>query len=275
MTVLENLRRFVLVIGNARSGSTLLGAALDGHPQAAIANESTSSKSFWRDLSGEQIVADVLANSADNAAMGRPSAGYSYQVGPSPAGKSTLLIAGDKVWNPATLMLHGQHDLLPSLESRLGVPLAVIHAVRNPHDVIATMHMRTGAPVADRIRWYFMHCDAVAAIRDRLPTDRFLNCHHEHLVANPAAEMDRLCRFLQLPVDADHLAAVKSRLFANPRLTRNSLAWRDTDRATIQRRMTDFDFLRGYALADDPRPPSVHDNPTCSALQASNAPRNP
>ncbi|NBW87793.1 MAG: hypothetical protein EBR23_13465, partial [Planctomycetia bacterium] len=85
MSSLDHLRRFVLIVGNARSGSTLLGAVLDGHPQAVIANESASSMALWRDLSAAQIVADVLDNATRNAAAGRPSEGYSYQIGPPPA----------------------------------------------------------------------------------------------------------------------------------------------------------------------------------------------
>lgn len=41
--VLRAARCFVLIVGNARSGSTLLGAVLDGHPEAVVANESYSS----------------------------------------------------------------------------------------------------------------------------------------------------------------------------------------------------------------------------------------
>ena len=37
--LLPDLRCFVLIVGNARSGSTLLGAALDGHPRAIVDNE--------------------------------------------------------------------------------------------------------------------------------------------------------------------------------------------------------------------------------------------
>jgi len=247
MTSLDHLHRFALIVGNARSGSTLLGAVLDGHPRAVIANESASSMALWRDLSAAQILADVLDNAARNAATGRPSEGYSYQIGPPPATKPALLVAGDKVWNPATLILHGNHDLIPSLETRLGVPMAIIHAIRDPFDVIATMHARSGAPVADRIRWYFMHCEAAAAIRDRLPADRFLDSHHEDLLADPPAAIERLCGFLHLPLDPGHVAAVQARLFARPRRTRSTVDWQEADVAAIRAGIARFAFLSRYA----------------------------
>ena len=49
--LLPDLRCFVLIVGNARSGSTLLGAALDGHPRAIVANEMGESMTLWRGLS--------------------------------------------------------------------------------------------------------------------------------------------------------------------------------------------------------------------------------
>jgi hypothetical protein len=246
MANLEHLKRFLLIIGNARSGSTLLGAVVDAHPQAVIANESASSGVFWKNLSAEQILADVLNNAGQNAAADRPSRGYTYQIGLPPDAKAELLVAGDKVWNPATLILHGKHALIPSLEDRLGVPLAFLHSIRNPFYVIATMHARSGAPIADRIRWYFMHCDAATAIRDRLRADRFLDCHHEDLLADPRGVVEKLCGFLEIPIDAGHVAAVQRKLFTQPRRTRDNIVWKDEDVRAIRDGMARFECLSRY-----------------------------
>lgn len=247
MDPLANLQGFVLIVGNARSGSTLLGAALDGHPRMIIANETAASAGFWRGLDRATILGEIRDNAERNAAAGRPSEGYAYQVGPPPSAKADIRVAGDKVYNPATLLLHGDHAMLPSLEQRLGVPVRVIHAIRNPFDTIATMHRRSGAPVADRIRWYFMHCEAAAAIGARLPPDRFIDSHHEDLLATPDAELGRLCRFLDVAVDPDHVAAVKRILFASPRRTRAEVMWTDEDRAAVRSGIARFPWLARYA----------------------------
>jgi hypothetical protein len=246
MINLEHLKRFVLIVGNARSGSTLLGAAIDAHPQAVIANESASSNTLWTNLTGAQILADVIENAGMNAASDRSSEGYTYQIGPPPDAKAKLLVAGDKVWNPATLILHGKHDLITSLEARLGLPLVVLHSIRNPFDAIATMHARSGAPIADRIRWYFMHCDAAEAIRERLRADRFLDCHHEDLLADPRGVVEKLCGFLEIPIDAGHVAAVQRKLFTQPRRTRDNIVWKDEDVRAIRDGMARFECLSRY-----------------------------
>jgi hypothetical protein len=251
MAFLDQLNCYLLIIGNARSGSTLLGAVIDAHPQAVIANESASSGVLWKNLTREQVLARVLRNAGRNAAADRPSQGYTYQIGRPPEAKKELLVAGEKVWNPATLFLHGQHDLIPSPEERLGVPLVFLHCIRNPFDVIATMHTRSGASVADRIRWYFMHCDAASAIRDRLPASRFQDCHHEDLLADPRGEIERVCRFLRLPIDEAHIAAVQDKLFSQPRRTRANIDWKDEDVEAINAGIARFEFLSRHA-SDSP-----------------------
>jgi hypothetical protein len=245
---LDAARCFILIVGNARSGSTLLGAVLDGHPQAVVANESYSSFSLWRNLSGLDILRDVYDNACQMAAEGRLSEGYHYQVGGPPASKHRILIAGDKAWNPSLLLLHGDPGLLRSLEERLGMPVKLVHAIRNPFDVIATMHRRSGAPIADRIRWYFMHCEAAAALAHRLPPDRFMESHHASLLAAPADELGRMVDFVGLERDAAHLEAVRQMLFARPRRTAGEVAWRAAEVADVARRMAEFPFLTRYLL---------------------------
>lgn len=254
---LPTVRCFVLIVGNARSGSTLLGSILDGHPRAVVASESAASATFWRGMSGADILRDVVHNATQAAAEGRLSEGYRYQIGPSPESKHDVLLAGDKTWNPALLLLHGNPGLLPSLEERLGMPVRLVHAIRNPFDSIATMHRRSGASIADRIRWYFMHCEAAAALEGRLAAERFLESHHASLLTDPEGELRRLCDFLDLPPDAAHLEAVRGMLFARPRRPATEIEWEARDLAEITARMADFPFLDRYreerpAAADRP-----------------------
>lgn len=241
------LAGFVLIVGNARSGSTLMGAVLDGHPRMVIANETSASATFWRGLDGREILREVWDNAERNAGLGRPSEGYSYQIGPPPSQKRDVVVAGDKIFNPATLLLHGDYGLIPSLEERLAVPVRLIYAIRNPFDTIATMHRRSGAPLADRIRWYFIHCEAAEALRARLPPDRFLESHHDDLLATPDHELARLCGFLGVGIDDDHRRAVRSVLFASPRRTRSQVAWGDADVGAVQAGIDRFACLARYA----------------------------
>lgn len=250
--LLPDLRCFVLIVGNARSGSTLLGAALDGHPRAIVANEMGDSMTLWRGLSRDEVLARVVGHAGFNASKDRASAGYHYQIGPPPDTKRGVLVAGDKTWNPTLLLLHGNPSLLSSLEERLCVPVRLVYAIRNPFDVIATMHRRSGLSIRDRIRWYFMHCEAAEALRERLPQESFLESHHADLVANPDEELGKIGGFLGLPPDTEHQAAVRAMLFERPRRTSETLAWSPDDVAEILRRMNGFGCLARYVAEPPP-----------------------
>lgn len=249
MGMFPHLDGFVLVIGNARSGSTVLGAVLDAHPAMVVANETQASATLWRGLDRTAILGELHGNAAHAAATGRQSEGYSYQIGPGPDAKAEVRVVGDKIWNPATLLLHGDHGLIPSLEERLGVPVRIIHAIRNPFDTIATMHRRSGASLANRTRWYFMHCDAAAAIAERLPGDRYIESHHDDLLATPAVEIERLCSFLGLPLDHDHVAAVLNVLFERPRRTGTTAPWSAADEAAVRAGIARFPSLSRYGAS--------------------------
>jgi len=246
----EHLRTFLLVIGNARSGSTLLGSILDAHANAVVANETTGSSNYWRDMDRGQILREIADNSRRNRESGRVSEGYRYLINPDEKEMSKLNVIGDKVWNPATLLMHGDHALLPRLEALLGVPIKIIHAIRNPFDVIATMHARSQAPISDRTAWYFMHCDAARAVRDRWDDSRYLDFHHESLFDAPAESISALCDFAGLAPDQRHIEACRQMLFTQPKQTRCNLKWEAGAVRRILGKIGEYDFLTPYALED-------------------------
>ena len=242
-----SVQTFFLIIGNARSGSTLLGSVIDGHPQAIIANETIASSTFWRNTTRAAILAEIQENSRLNRESGRTSEGYSYLVKKRADRSRPVLVMGDKTWNPATLLLHGDHQLLDRLRALLGIPIKIIHAIRNPFDVIATMHARSGATIRNRIAWYFMHCEAVAAIRERMSPEQYLDNYHEDLVLSVDCTLLRLCGFLGLPVIPEHTQAVKELIFVTPKQTRASTLWRPDEVQLVLEGITRFNFLSPYA----------------------------
>ena len=249
MDALINVQTFLLIIGNARSGSTLLGSVIDAHPQAVVANETNASATVWRETSRATILNEIQENSRRNRESGLHSEGYTYQVKKIDSGRS-LTVIGDKIWNPATLLFHGDHQLLDRLHEMLGIPIKIVHTVRNPFDVIATMHARSGAPIRNRIAWYFMHCEAVAAIRDRLSAGLYLDSHHEDLVLSVEKTLDRLCGFLGLPAIPDYTQAVKQMAFTKPKQTRDSVPWSPDEVQLVLDGIARFDFLSRYAMED-------------------------
>ncbi len=201
---------------------------------------------MWRGLARDQILTAIIQRASDNAITSRSSTGYHYQMGPPPSKKMDVLVVGDKLWNPTLLLLHGSPNLLGSLEDRLSIPVRLVYAIRNPFDVIATMHRRSTLPVRDRIRWYFMHCEAAEALRERFPAESFLESHYSDLVTSPDVELRRIADFLGLPNDPEHVERVRAMLFERPSQTSASIDWDPIDVADILDRMGRFPCLDRY-----------------------------
>lgn len=240
------MQNFVLIVGNARSGTTLVGGIIDSHPRMLCANESRASSVFWRDYSRAQIIAEIEANSALNAANGRESQGYHYAV--ESEAKGEIAIYADKVWNPALLLLAGDRGLIDRLSETMQAPVTLIHCVRNPFDVIATMHKRSGASLADRTRWFFMHCDAAMALLDRGLLQFYIR--HEHLAAEPRAVSDVLFQYLGHRTNPAHLERIAARVSPTPNRSRNGPAWPQELVSYIERRCADYPFLTGYSFSN-------------------------
>jgi hypothetical protein len=242
--------KFLLIIGNARSGSTILGAVLDAHPNMAVANETVESANLWRRLDGKAILEGIFKNAEQQAFDATRSAVCGHKSQWTPAQKQEIRVVGDKVWNPATLFLHGKYDLIPSLEERVGAPVTIIHACRNPFDAISSMHLKSGAPICDRIRWYSAHCEAVAAISERMPKDRFLHFHHEELIQRPSETLRNCCRFLDVPFSEEYLERCKPLLLDYPRQTRRQVSWSPEDSARVKELTNLFSWLKIYSPDD-------------------------
>lgn len=241
-----DFKTFSLIIGNSRSGSTILGSIVDAHPNAIVANETMASQAFWKEMSKGEILDEIIANSSANYRSGRQSEDYQYQIGASPESKSSVCVYGDKIWNPATLLLHGDYDLISRLESQLAARVVLIASIRNPFDAIATMHRRSQAPIKDRIRWFFMHCEALAAIEEKTAQSDFLISYHEQLIDCPNEEISRICRALMLPVNDQHLANVKRLLYRRPSKSGAALDWKLAEVEEVLERMQRFPFLTVY-----------------------------
>jgi hypothetical protein len=254
---LSQLQALCLIIGNARSGSTLLGALLDRHPHVACANESVASSRFWAGYDRERLLQELLHNAARQRAEGRPSAGYRYAIDGADKPPHQVRLLADKCWNPALLLLHGKPGLVAHLEQLLGLPVILVHSIRSPYDSIATMHRRSGAPLLDRARWYFMHCDAAIALRARHP-ERWLDLHHETLLAAPEPTLSQLLGHCGLDASDAYLAACKRLLNPVPAARAAEVSWDAATLALIAERLATDPFLAPYrgVPAPLPQPPT-------------------
>ena len=242
---------FLLIIGNSRSGSTLIGSVLDNHNQMVISNESETSRSLWARLDRKLLFKEILENSANNYRSKPLKGDYDYAIDGalSPYEKDVKVI-GDKIWNPAMLLLHGDHSLLNRIQDCVGIPIKIINSIRNPFDIISTMSKRSGAPLSDRIKWCFNHFEASVAIRENHLFDNFMNIYHEDFLSVPEETIGTLCEFLGVDCPHNFLLRIEKILFKSPNKTRYETQWDKILIDQVENKIKTYECLSRYSYTD-------------------------
>ena len=239
-------RRFCLFVGYPRSGHSLVGSLLDAHPNVVLAHEFNTLKLHRQGLDVGELCALLQVNSAMFARMGRAWTGYSYEVPGQQQGTAEVLnVLGDKKGAGTTRQLRKHPQALAKLESALGVPVTLLHVMRHPLDNIAAWAQRQDMPLADACDSYFALVETVAAVRDARG-EQVVDVYLESLIAEPAAELRRVCRRLGCGIRDTHLEACAAVVFRAPRQSRRRLEWPVGLRDRVLRRAAGYGFLRPY-----------------------------
>ena len=149
----SSVKKFVFFIGYARSGHSIVASLLDAHPNMIIAHEFNLFR-VWTGKEGERLsnrtylYNNLYRNSYNNAVSGWRSnmnkqKGYSLDVhSPWQGTFKKLLVMGDKSGAVTTQMYNHSREnftkVFEKLKATVGVPIKVIHVVRNPYDIVST-----------------------------------------------------------------------------------------------------------------------------------------
>ena len=267
---------FAQFAGWPRSGHSLIGALIDAHPQAAIAHELDAMGLFRKGLPPRALAALCLGNAAAFTAAGRHWNGFRYRVPGAPHGPAgRLRVLGDKKGDWATRWSAACPGLPAGLAARSPFACRWILVTRHPADNIATMSLRRGRDydrlriarpadldaalrraqaegrIADRacdamIDDYAALAAAAARMKASLPPESWTEIVYERFVAAPGPELERLAGFLGLDPDPAWRDAAAGLVRPSARRSRDSLAWRDDQRARIAALTATHDFLAPY-----------------------------
>ena len=253
----HDVQHYCLFVGHARSGGSLLGALVDAHPNAVIADEVDIFPYLEAGFEREQVFHILLERSQHQAKQGRSKAGretqHSFFVSGQWQGRyETLQVIGNRKAGISTQHLRQNPNSYNQLRRLLGekINLKVIFSVRNPFDTVSTMNIRSGRDIVNGIDAYFSNCETIEVLRRSLPSTDFLAVRHETLLANPANELRQICQFLALPALPDYLEACSSILYRAPSRSRNKVNWSPELMETVKTRIGQFEFLQGYSFED-------------------------
>ena len=240
------IQGFCLFVGYGRSGHSAIGSVIDAHPHAVISHELNAVKRYFAGVPRDQLFDEIFETAQFQARNGRTSSKaegghYTHRLeGQIKSTRAEIRIIGDKKGAGTTrqIALHGSHAI-DSFEAYLGVPLKILHVMRNPFDIVAAGKARGHS-------YFHKSAPLVARLRERRLGEDWLDVYHEEVIAHPTEQLQRILDFLHLPTLPSHVAAVRDYLYASPRKRREEIEWAPRDKAAVADLIAQFDHFRRY-----------------------------
>jgi len=245
----SDLERFCFFIGYSRSGHTLIGTALNAHPEMVISHELDAVSYVRHGFRRSQLFSSILERDRHFGIMGRTWSGYPYQVpGQSQGTFDHLRIIGDKRARSSALQISGRPELLDRLRRVVRVPIRVLHVTRNPFDNIATEARRHKLSLTDATAWYARICDAISVVRPLLDPSELLDVRYEAFATGPEATLAGICSFLGVEAAASYLQACAGIVWPSPNRSRDAVAWTADERRGVEQLIEKHGALVSYTF---------------------------
>jgi sulfotransferase family protein len=242
-------RAYCMFLGYPRSGHSLVGSLLDAHPHMVVAQELDALEFVGKGIERHRLFQMIVENSEEFSRAGRIWNGYAYRVPNQWHGRwRRLHVLGDKKGGRSSLRLDADPCLLDRLRNIVGLPLKVVHVIRNPFDNISTIRRHHGVDLDAAIAGYFDRVATVERVRAALATTEFHDLRHEDLIAEPVRALRELCAFLGEDAPDDYLRDCAGVVYRRPHRSRHEVAWSDAQRRRVADRLPGHPFLAGYAF---------------------------
>jgi len=245
----SNIDAYCMFIGYPRSGHTLVGALLNAHPEAVIAQELDALSYVDRGISRERLFALLLERDRWFSRSDSKGKYYGYHVPNQWQGRiGHLRVIGDKKGGASTRRLLKNPQLLSDLRCLVGIPVRIIHIVRNPYDNISTISVRNEWSLEKSIHRYFLYCDFISDLISKSSESDLITLRHEDFIEKPKENLQQLCSFLGLTGAADYLGDCAGIVFEAPSKTRSKVRWPDVLIKDVDTRMAKIPFLHDYSF---------------------------
>ena len=245
---LGDVEAFLLFLGYARSGSTLVGSLLDAHPNMVVAHEADILRYVRPGMTRRQLFAILLERDRQFGRIERRWHGFDYAVPGAFQGRfTTLRVVGDKHAGRATRRLARDPRLLNRLRVLVGVPIRVLHVTRNPYDNIASIAQNRGLALSPAVDVYEKLSSMAEGVRNRLAAGELLDLSYESLVADPAGRLSEICAFIGVEAPGDYLEACAA-VVTPATLGRSHATWSPDERRRVEALIASRPLLAGYSI---------------------------
>lgn len=249
-TDLSSLQRFVLFVGNPRSGTTLVRSLLNAHPEVLIANEVDVLRRVQAGESWRTVTSRILQNEYEFSA--KPVwTGYDYSVRSDATSDDRsqsggIRVIGDKKAGASAKRINGDWAVMDRFTEWSRFPGSVIHCIRHPFDVISTKARRNGESLNVNIDRYFQSEMTAVALRETHPRIDYLRVYQEDLVHETSATLTRLLQAIGLDVPTGYMRACEDLVYERPNRSRFQANWTDRLILGVERRVRETPHLHRY-----------------------------
>ena len=279
---IKSVKTFILFIGFARSGSSILGALLDAHPHVVLSNEymlirkAASGNPKDPVFNERRTLFSALYNrqqSLLNRSLINTSKGYSLYIQNSYMGtyKDRIDVVGDKSGYQTNLLYIRNSsyffEVIQHLKDVVKAPIKFINPVRNPFDIIATQMLYDlgGKVLRHKANTHkiildpnFINCRVkrfekeIWSIVEICESQQYevLHVHLEDLVENARVEIFKICNFLGISCPEDYISACTEKLFQETSKTRHSIEWPDEALDKAHSIIQSIPHLKRYSFYD-------------------------
>ena len=273
----RTLEGLLLIAGYNRSGSTLIGALLNAHPDAVVATEGRALSHVRLPGSTKGILVRRILREERRVCRRthfyrRIFNGASYRVETGWQGRyARLRLVGDKHTGRNINWLHEAPALLDFLRRRIDCPLRVLFSYRNPYDMVAAWHLRApesvgGTSVSNHfalrnlrvlgrpdlaprfLRHLRRHSRRVSEVLARLEDDEVLPIRHERFVARPKDGLRDVLGFVGLDASDAYLDACAALVEEAPHRTRFKVRWTPAQIAEVDEVVRTCPWFDGYTF---------------------------
>lgn len=280
--IIDGVKKFVYFIGHCRSGHSIVGSILDGHPHIVISHESKIFRRLAKMPSeiDKSYIFNTIWTSAymsaresgirtiKSRANGK---GYTLAVGGLYQGEyeSYIEVIGEKkaelttelfLNSPATL-----EGVINKLRTTVKLPLKVFHVIRNPFDNIATavlydnfkdsligkvkrrneIYTFNSSIIDKEIDTYFRYYQAAEEAEEMFNLDVMV-IHGKDFVADPRATIVEMCQFLGVWCSDEYLEVTSKKIFNSESKTRYKMEWEDYQISRVQSYIDKYAKLKRY-----------------------------
>jgi len=198
----RQIQQFVLFIGHAHSGHSIIGAILDAHPSVAIANEVNIVNLIKNHKLNKVEIESILLHYSfcKKSTKDWHNSEYKHGINNSHQGKThTPLVIGDKKAGGTARILHKDFWIMHHLQNLYEDQLKVIYIKRNPIDIVAAYsHYMQQAPCQFHVDRYLENLAVVNQSKQLLPPSSFIEIEQSTFINSPHTEIKKLFNFISI-----------------------------------------------------------------------------